>query len=48
MILWILEGITLRLWTEQSTRYNRRLVHSYISIASYGDPAMDIPIVESP
>ena len=47
-ILWILEGMTLRLWTEQSKRYNRRLVHFYVAIASYGDPAMNIPIVKSP
>ena len=42
-LMWIAEGFTLRLWTEQSIRYNRRLVHAYIAIASYGDPAMSIP-----
>ena len=44
LILWILEGLTLRLWTEQSRGGNRRLIHSYVTIASYGDPAMGIEI----
>lgn len=45
-LVWTAEGFTLRLWTEQSIRYNRRLVHAYIAIASFGDPAMDIPNIE--
>ena len=47
LLFWVVEGAILRLWTEQSIRHNRRLVHAYIAIASYGDPAMDIPVVES-
>ena len=48
VVLWFVEGAFLRLWTEQSIRYNRKLLHAYIAIASYGDPAMDIPIVKQP
>lgn len=42
LLLWVAEGFILRLWTEQSVRYNRRLLHAYVEIASYGDAAMDI------
>ena len=41
-LLWCAEGFILRLWTEQSVRYNRRLLHAYVNIAGYGDPAMGI------
>ena len=47
ILLWIAEGFILRLWTEQSVRYNRRLVHAYVYIAGYGDGAMDIAGNES-
>ena len=43
LLLWFAEGVMLRLWTEQTQGYYRRVVHSYVAIASYGDPAMDVP-----
>lgn len=48
LLLWIFEGLILRLWTEQSRGSNRRLIHSYVTIASHGDPAMGIGIAEDP
>lgn len=41
--LWIAEGIALRLWTEQTTLLDRRVIYSYLAIASEGDPAMGVP-----
>jgi hypothetical protein len=42
MLLWLCVGGTLRLWTEHTVSWHKRLLHAYVVIAADGDPVVGI------